>query len=99
MERVGEGGARHLLEPAVQLAWSDLSGETVPDEDSLGFEFDEGNLLSLSRFPGSDRYEEGLRLNFGMSWSRYDPAGWSITGTPTGVPLQPSGAVWGRQRA
>ena len=81
MERVGEGGARHLLEPAVQLAWSDLSGETVPDEDSLGFEFDEGNLLSLSRFPGSDRYEEGLRLNFGMSWSRYDPAGWSITGT------------------
>ena len=81
LERTETGGARHLLEPMVQLAWSDLSGGDVPDEDSAGFEFDEGNLLSLSRFPGTDRYEEGLRLNLGLSWTRHDPSGWSIGGT------------------
>ena len=83
LEQHAQRGARHILEPAVQIAWSEASGDTVPNEDSTVVELDEGNLFSMSRFPGTDRYEEGLRLNYGVSWTRYDPAGWSI-GTTVG---------------
>lgn len=75
--------ARHLLEPVAQLVWSPRSTVSVPNEDSVVVEFDEGNLFSLGRFPGYDRYEQGTRLNLGLSYTRYDPAGWS-TGVTVG---------------
>lgn len=78
LARTDAQGARHLLEPQVQLAWAETSNENVPNEDSTTVEFDEGNLFALSRFPGSDRIEEGLRANLGVSWTRYDPDGWSL---------------------
>ncbi len=81
LEKTGTTGARHLLEPVVQLAWAESSGGDVPNEDSTVVEFDEGNLLSLSRFPGDDETEEGLRANIGLSWSRYDASGWSVGAT------------------
>ena len=81
LQRNGASGVRHLLEPMVQIGWADLSGDEVPNEDSTDVEFDEGNLLSLSRFPGNDLYEEGLRLNFGLGWTRFDPDGWSVGAT------------------
>lgn len=71
-------GVSHILEPVVQLVWSDKSGANIPDEDSRLVEFDEGNLFSLSRFPGSDRYERGTRTNVGLTWTRIDPKGWSL---------------------
>ncbi|MEM9973043.1 MAG: LPS assembly protein LptD [Pseudomonadota bacterium] len=81
LHRRGENGVRHLLEPRVQLAWSDVSGEAVPNEDSTSVEFDEGNLFALSRFPGSDAVETGTRANLGLTWTRFDPAGWSLGAT------------------
>lgn len=78
LQRDGVGGVRHLLEPTVQLAWADNRGDRVPNEDSTGIEFDESNLFSLSRFPGEDRREQGLRANIGTTWTRYDPDGWSL---------------------
>jgi LPS-assembly protein len=79
--RTGAGGARLLVEPIVQVAWSDSWGPDVPNEDSALVEFDQGNLLSLSRFPGHDRNEVGLRSAVGLAFTRYDPAGWSIGAT------------------
>lgn len=76
--RAGQGGAVHVLEPVVQLVWSPDDDEDIPNEDSLSQEFDEGNLFSLSRFPGQDAYERGLRANLGLGWTRYDPAGWTL---------------------
>ena len=70
--------APQLLEPVLQLAWSRDIGTTPPNEDSTLVEFDEGNLTALSRFPGEDRAERGLRAAAGLRWARYDPAGWSI---------------------
>ncbi|MEL6168176.1 MAG: LPS assembly protein LptD [Pseudomonadota bacterium] len=81
LHRTETGGALHLVEPIVQLAWAETYGGEVPNEDSTAVEFDEGNLFSLSRFPGRDAYEEGLRLNVGLSWTRSDPDGWSIGST------------------
>ena len=71
-------GVSHILEPVVQLIWSEKTGANVPDEDSRLVEFDEGNLFSLSRFPGADRYERGTRANVGVTWTRYDPNAWSL---------------------
>lgn len=76
-----KGGARgvtHVLEPVLQLVWSDDDNDTVPNEDSVSVEFDEANLFSLNRFPGADVYEDGLRANLGLTWTRHAPEGWSL---------------------
>jgi LPS-assembly protein len=73
------GGASHLIEPIVQVAYSKVLGqEDVPNEDSQLPELDEGNLFSLDRFPGRDRVETGLRANVGVQYTRFDPAGWTM---------------------
>ncbi|MEX5729183.1 LPS-assembly protein [Rhodovulum iodosum] len=78
LARAGRGGASHVLEPVAQLVWSDADDSTIPNDDSVLVAFDEGNLYSLSRFAGADRRETGLRANLGVTWTRYDPAGWSL---------------------
>ncbi len=72
------GTAAHVIEPMLQLVWSRDSLKEVPNEDSTLLEFDEGNLFSMSRFPGADARERGLRANLGVSWTRHDVAGWSL---------------------
>lgn len=74
----GNGGVGHVIEPVAQLVLSPMGTETLPNEDSALVEFDEGNLFSLNRFPGSDATERGLRANLGVSYLRNDPAGWSL---------------------
>ncbi|MEI4487217.1 LPS assembly protein LptD [Frigidibacter sp. MR17.14] len=68
-------GSSWLVEPIAQLAWSPRSGAEVPNEDSTLVEFDEGNLFSLDRYPGSDAYERGLRANLGVGVTRLDMNG------------------------
>lgn len=70
LRKTEKSGALSLLEPVAQVAWTEVYGGNVPNEDSRIVEFDEGNLFALSRFPGVDRYEEGLRANLGVSWSQ-----------------------------
>lgn len=72
------GGASQVIEPVAQLVFSPNDGQDVPNEDSTLIEFDEANLFSLTRFPGADQTERGLRANVGLAWTRYDPAGWSF---------------------
>lgn len=71
-------GATQVIEPVVQLLYSSSDAETLPNEDSVLVEFDEGNLFALDRFPGSDAVERGPRANVGVSWTRFDPKGWSM---------------------
>ena len=71
-------GASHVIEPVVQLELAPSDNADIPNEDSALVEFDEGNLFSLGRFSGSDAREEGKRVNVGLSWTRFDPAGWSL---------------------
>lgn len=72
------GGAQDVIEPVAQLVWSDSSGGLIPNEDSRLVEFDESNLFSLNRFPGSDAVETGTRLALGLSWTRLSQNGWSF---------------------
>ena len=62
--------AAHLIEPTLALAWSDVLGDTPPNEDSTRPEFDPANLLALSRFPGDDALEVGARGAVGLTYTR-----------------------------
>jgi len=77
--RRGSNGVRQFFEPVVQLGWTGGDGLHVPNEESTRVEFDEGNLLSLSRFPEADRRERGWQVAFGGTWARLDPDGWSAS--------------------
>ncbi|SFR10758.1 LPS-assembly protein [Poseidonocella sedimentorum] len=66
----GGDGVVHFLEPFANLVWSETLGSRLPNEESTRAEFDEGNLLSFSRFPAPDRRDQGLRGAAGLSWQR-----------------------------
>lgn len=76
--KAGANGATQVIEPVVQLLYASSTTESLPNEDSALVEFDEGNLFALDRFPGSDAVERGTRANIGVSWTRFDPQGWSM---------------------
>ncbi|WP_050930961.1 LPS-assembly protein LptD [Aestuariivita boseongensis] len=65
------GGASHFLEPIVQVGWSNVTGDAIPNEESRFVEFDQGNLLALSRFPAPDVREDGPRIAYGVNYARY----------------------------
>ncbi|MEL6451400.1 MAG: LPS assembly protein LptD [Pseudomonadota bacterium] len=77
MVRRSAGGVTQFLEPFAQFSWVGGDGLHVPNEESTRVEFDEGNLLSLSRFPATDRRERGWAVALGGTWARLDPDGWS----------------------
>ncbi|MDK3073059.1 LPS assembly protein LptD [Sedimentitalea sp. JM2-8] len=81
MTKTNAGGVTHYLEPLLHLAWSDVQGDDPPNDESRFVEFDQGNLLSLSRFPAPDRREDGPALAYGLKWSRHAPSGWQAWAT------------------
>ncbi len=68
-------GTRHVLEPVISVGWSQPNGITPPNEDSTLAEYDEGNLLGLTRFPGQDARENGTHTAVALSWTRYGADG------------------------
>jgi LPS-assembly protein len=76
MARVSASGVTEVLEPVAQIGWSGGDPLLVANDESTRVEFDEGNLLSLSRFPANDRRERGATAAVGVNWSRFDPNGW-----------------------
>ncbi|MEM8654576.1 MAG: LPS assembly protein LptD [Pseudomonadota bacterium] len=77
LAKQGRNGVRQFFEPIAQLSWVGGNGLDVPNEESTRTEFDQGNLISLSRFPAPDRRERGWALAYGANWARLDPDGWS----------------------
>ncbi|WP_370208767.1 LPS-assembly protein LptD [Pararhodobacter marinus] len=76
--RVDSGGARHVIEPVVQVISSERSGERLPNDDHTMPELDAGNLFAFHRYVGTDAPDDGSRVNAGLRWARHDPAsGWS----------------------
>lgn len=76
MSRTTAQGAVQMLEPVVQLAWIGGNRLDIPNEESTRVEFDQGNLLALSRFPRPDRRERDMVAALGLNWSHFDPSGW-----------------------
>jgi len=76
LTKTAASGARHFLEPTVQLTWTGGDPLDLANDESTRVDFDEGNLFALSRFPEVDRREHGTVLAAGVHWARFDPAGW-----------------------
>ncbi|MES0824147.1 LPS-assembly protein LptD [Ruegeria sp. SCP11] len=81
MSKRDASGATQILEPIAQIGWTHVSDDDVPNDESTFQEFDQGNLLSLSRFPAPDRREDGLTGVVGLNWSRYAAGGWRALAT------------------
>jgi LPS-assembly protein len=65
-----------LIEPHVQLVMAPIIGNSqfnkVPNEDSLDiFEFTDQNLFGFNRFPGIDRLDGGIRVNYALHGAWY----------------------------
>ncbi len=75
-QKITPTGATHVIEPVVQFGWTGGKRLSVANDESTRVEFDEGNLLSLSRFPAPDRRERGAVTAYGLNWSRVAPGGW-----------------------
>ncbi len=76
MSKTAANGVTYVLEPVAQFAWTGGDNLNIANDESTLVEFDEGNLLSLSRFPSHDRRERGLSSAFGLNWSRVSTTGW-----------------------
>ncbi|MGQ0558217.1 MAG: LPS-assembly protein LptD [Sphingosinicella sp.] len=66
------------LTPRIQLVASHASANLdIPNEDARAVELEDSSLFALNRFPGYDRWEEGVRLTYGADWA-LDRRGLSI---------------------
>jgi LPS-assembly protein len=60
------------ITPRVQLvATPHVRNFTIPNEDARSVDLEDSNLFALNRFPGYDRYEDGVRITYGADWN-YD---------------------------
>ncbi|MGB0670790.1 MAG: LPS-assembly protein LptD [Rhodospirillales bacterium] len=57
-----------MVEPIAMAAISPYGGnaETIPNEDSVSFDFDDTNLFRENRFAGVDKVEGGPRFSYGI---------------------------------
>lgn len=72
-------GVTQVLEPVAMVGWTGGTRRDLPNDESTRVEFDEGNLLGLSRFPAPDRRERGLMAAYGVNWMRSTPDGLETT--------------------
>jgi LPS-assembly protein len=62
-----------VIEPMVELVMAPGFGNSskVSNEDSRFFELDDSRLFSADRFVGTDRYDTGSRVTYGLNWTGY----------------------------
>jgi LPS-assembly protein len=60
-----------VLEPIAAVVAAPVGGNSpkIPNEDSQSVDFDDLNILSMSRYPGVDRVEGGEHVVYGLRWS------------------------------
>lgn len=74
-------GGTQVFTPRVQLvATPKIQNLSIPNEDSRALELEDTNLFSLNRFPGYDRFEDGVRFTYGFDWMFERPR-WRIKST------------------
>lgn len=76
-------GARLFLEPRVQLiaSPSGLNDDDIINEDSQSIEFDYAGLFDYNKATGYDAFEDGQRMNIGVTASADLPNGITLEGS------------------
>jgi LPS-assembly protein len=73
------GGWETIAEPIAQFVaapngrW--FNRDAIPNEDSRELEFDDTSLFALDRFPGTDRVDPGMRVDYGFEYAIHSPNG------------------------
>jgi LPS-assembly protein len=63
-------GGTQRLTPRVQLVASPPTENLdIPNEDARSVDLEDSNLFALNRFPGYDRWEDGVRITYGADWA------------------------------
>ncbi|MDP8994599.1 MAG: LPS assembly protein LptD [Pseudomonadota bacterium] len=63
-------GGTQRLTPRVQLVASPPTDNVdIPNEDARSVDLEDSNLFALNRFPGYDRWEDGVRVTYGADWA------------------------------
>ncbi|PCI44919.1 MAG: hypothetical protein COB49_10620 [Alphaproteobacteria bacterium] len=64
---------QQIIEPLVSLivAPNNKNSDSIVNEDSRNFEFDENNLFSHDRYNGYDKWESGTRVTYGLRYTLY----------------------------
>ncbi|MGE0724820.1 MAG: LPS-assembly protein LptD, partial [Alphaproteobacteria bacterium] len=70
---------QYLVEPVAAFHAAPVTGRQsdVPNEDSLGFELNDVNIMRANRFPGLDRLDGGQRVAYGLNVGAYHQNGMS----------------------
>jgi LPS-assembly protein len=62
-------GGMQRLTPRIQFVASPPTENLdIPNEDARSVDLEDSNLFALNRFPGYDRWEDGVRLTYGADW-------------------------------
>lgn len=62
-------GGTHRFAPRVQFVASPPTENLdIPNEDARAVDLEDSNLFALNRFPGYDRWEDGVRVTYGADW-------------------------------
>ena len=63
-------GGTQQLAPRVQFVASPSTANlSIPNEDARSVDLEDSNLFALNRFPGYDRWDDGMRVTYGLDWS------------------------------
>lgn len=67
-------GGTQTVTPRLQIvATPAISNLSIPNEDSRSVDLEDTNLFALNRFPGHDRYEDNVRVTYGVEWNLNRP--------------------------
>jgi LPS-assembly protein len=77
------GSSRLFIEPRVQLIASpaNIENDQIINEDSQSIEFDYAGLFDFNKATGYDAFEDGQRMNIGVSASAVWPNGIAVDGS------------------
>ncbi|WP_243451026.1 LPS assembly protein LptD [Sphingosinicella sp. CPCC 101087] len=63
-------GGTQRVTPRVQVVASPPTNNMdIPNEDARSVDLEDSNLFALNRFPGYDRWEDGVRITYGADWA------------------------------
>jgi LPS-assembly protein len=68
---VGEfmGGTQRFTPRLQFVASPPTENMDIPNEDARAVDLEDSNLFALNRFPGYDRWEDGVRVTYGADWA------------------------------
>jgi len=62
-------GTQRLTPRLLIVASPPTENIDIPNEDARSVDLEDSNLFALNRFPGYDRWEDGVRITYGADWA------------------------------